>query len=281
MKEAQPPQAEKQRVRKATMAARGLPQRPYHAVRTHAAQIAEQALSALRQPQQPYGLPPAFDRSVAAFFLCLTFPLMLLIALLIRLDSPGPVIFRQIRLSRDRRCKTSQRHQEDGDPGDRGERRSQESLGRPFMFYKFRTMYHNARELYPHLYTYDYSATELPTFCFKIPDDPRLTRMGRFLRKTSLDELPNLWNVVKGDIALVGPRPEIPEMGRHYEAWQWLKFKVKPGLTGYAQVNGRGFLSFQETVFYDVQYVLERSWRTDLWVLCKTLDVVVRSLGAF
>ncbi|MBM3226434.1 MAG: sugar transferase [Candidatus Tectomicrobia bacterium] len=246
------------------------------------ARIKKQALAALRRPRQPQGLPAIVDWLLAACLFLLTAPLMLVIALLIRLDSPGPALFRQIRLTENRRQGKHSPRQEGKRHGHaRHERRQHDTLGRPFVFYKFRTMYQNAQELYPELYDYTYTAEELQTLYFKTPNDPRVTRVGRFLRKTSLDELPNLLNVLTGDMALVGPRPEIPEMVPSYEPWQHLKFQVKSGITGYAQINGRGLLSFQDTVSYDVQYVLDKSWRTDLWVLGKTLSSVVRSLGAF
>jgi lipopolysaccharide/colanic/teichoic acid biosynthesis glycosyltransferase len=116
---------------------------------------------------------------------------------------------------------------------------------------------------------------------FKILDDPRLTRVGRWLRKTSLDELPNFINVLKGEMSLVGPRPDIPEMLRYYKDWQQIKFQVKPGITGYAQISGRGLLTFQETLQHDVQYVVERSLVNDLRILWKTLWVTLRRAGAF
>jgi lipopolysaccharide/colanic/teichoic acid biosynthesis glycosyltransferase len=115
----------------------------------------------------------------------LTLPLMLLVALIVRLDSPGPVVFRQVRIGRN---------------------------GRLFRFAKFRTLYVDARERWPHLYAYRYTADEVAALHFKLRNDPRVTRVGRWLRTSTLDELPNLWNVLVGDVALVGPRPEIPEM---------------------------------------------------------------------
>lgn len=111
-------------------------------------------------------------------------------------------------------------------------------------------------------------------------DDPRVTRVGRFLRVSSLDELPNFFNIVRGDMSFVGPRPELPDVAKYYRDWENLKFKVKPGLTGKAQVNGRDFLSFRETNFLDVKYVLEKSFWTDLRLLLKTLLVIVRGFGA-
>jgi lipopolysaccharide/colanic/teichoic acid biosynthesis glycosyltransferase len=115
---------------------------------------------------------------------------------------------------------------------------------------------------------------------FKLADDPRLTRVGWWLRRASLDELPNFINVLKGDMSLVGPRPDIPEMLRYYKDWQKIKFLTKPGITGYAQTNGRGLLSFQRTLQEDVLYVLERSFPNDLRVLVKTVWVTMKRIGA-
>ena len=149
------------------------------------------------------------------------------------------------------------------------------------MFYKFRTMYVDARERFPELYRYDYNDAQIRTLYFKIADDPRLTPLGRWLRRTTLDELPNFFNVVLGDMSLVGPRPEIPEMVKYYQGWQRLKFSVKPGITGLAQVNGRGLLTFQDTVQTDVQYVRTRSAWTNLKILLKSVKVTVLRIGAY
>jgi lipopolysaccharide/colanic/teichoic acid biosynthesis glycosyltransferase len=181
-------------------------------------------------------------------------PLIAVVAILIRIDSPGPIIFRQIRVGHG---------------------------GRLFAFYKFRTMWVDARERYPELYAYQYSDDEIRSMFFKVVHDPRLTRVGRHLRKTSLDELPNLINVVRGDMTLVGPRPEIPEMLRYYTSEQLEKFSVKPGLTGLAQVNGRAVLRFQETLAADLDYIARRSVRLDLWILLRTVHVVLKRAGAF
>ena len=191
---------------------------------------------------------------VAGVMLVATLPLMLLVALIVRLDSPGPVVFRQTRIGRD---------------------------GRLFKFAKFRTLYVDARERWPHLYAYRYSADEVAALHFKLQNDPRVTRAGRWLRKSTLDELPNLWNVLTGDVALVGPRPEIPEMLPYYDDVTLSKFSVRPGVTGLAQVRGRGDLSFRDTVELDVEYVRTRSVRLDLDILFRTLICTVLRKGAF
>jgi lipopolysaccharide/colanic/teichoic acid biosynthesis glycosyltransferase len=142
-------------------------------------------------------------------------------------------------------------------------------------------MWVDARERFPELYAYQYSDDEIRAMFFKVVYDPRLTRIGRHLRKTSLDELPNLINVVRGDMTLVGPRPEIPQMVRYYTPEQLKKFSVKPGLTGLAQVNGRAVLRFQETLVADMEYITRRSARFDMWILLRTVYVVFRRVGAF
>jgi lipopolysaccharide/colanic/teichoic acid biosynthesis glycosyltransferase len=215
------------------------------------------------------------DVTFAATVLVATAPLMLGIAILIKLDSPGPALFFQRRMTRCRRSRSS------GALPPEGERRSGDCAGRPFQFVKFRTMYADARERFPELYHYSYSDAEIEKVRFKLPHDPRVTRFGARLRRTSLDELPNFWNVLVGDMTLVGPRPEIPEMSRYYAPRDRLKFSVKAGVTGPAQVSGRGWLSFRETQACDVAYVCERSLAYDLWLLWETLRSVLKRRGAF
>ena len=252
----------------------------------YVAELATKALEFQTYPGKmvPRGLPIAVDFIVALLAIILTAPLMLIIALLIRLDSPGPVIFRQVRIGRDRRRnhrQTARGQRNNGPEWQKSERREENILGQPFMLYKFRTMRHDGREVYPHLYNFDLKEEEIPDLYLAMSEDPRVTRVGRFLRRTSLDELPNFFNILKGDMALVGPRPELPDVARYYKDWQNLKFKVKPGLTGKAQISGRGFLSFEETIVYDIEYVLERSFRTDVQLLWKTVSAVVKGIGAF
>jgi len=112
-------------------------------------------------------------------------------------------------------------------------------------------------------------------------DDPRLTRMGAWLRCYTLDELPNFINVLIGNMTLVGPRPDIPEMMKYYKPWQLQKFKVKPGLTGLAQCTGRGLLTFQETIEKDVYYVRNQSLKLDLMIVLGTIKHIITRKGAF
>lgn len=196
----------------------------------------------------------AFEVAVAASVLVLTLPLMIALAVVVKLGTPGPVLFFQRRVGKD---------------------------GRLFTFVKFRTMYTDARERFPELYAYRYTPEDLNSLKFKVEEDPRVTPQGRWLRRTSLDELPNFWNVLTGDMALVGPRPEIPEMLPYYPGLSALKFSVRPGVTGLAQVSGRGHLSFRDTVRLDLEYARKASFLFDLKLILKTLKMVALGNGAF
>jgi lipopolysaccharide/colanic/teichoic acid biosynthesis glycosyltransferase len=189
----------------------------------------------------------------ATVLLLLAAPVMLAIALLIRRDSPGPAIFRQQRVTRG---------------------------GRVFTFYKFRTMWVDARERYPELYDYQRSGPFSDVF-YKLEDDPRNTGVGRWLRRTTLDELPNLFNVVRGEMSLVGPRPELPELLSHYRAEDLALFFTKAGLTGLAQVSGRSLLTVKERITLDLRYVAQQTLLLDLRIIGRTVGTVLRSKGAF
>ena len=231
------------------------------------------------------------DIVFSLLILVIAVPILLLIALLIKLDSPGPVIFRHRRVGYNRR-KISKNSTEEN------EQRIKESFGKPFILYKFRTMYADARERFPELYEYDYSKEELQSLPIKVlvatksekaakaaneskSNDPRLTRIGRWLRRTSLDELPNFINVLKGDMHLVGPRPDIHENIKYYTKRELRIFDVKPGITGLAQIEGRGMLSFHEINERDLEYVENRSFLLDIKILFKTLIVCLRGEGAY
>jgi lipopolysaccharide/colanic/teichoic acid biosynthesis glycosyltransferase len=142
-------------------------------------------------------------------------------------------------------------------------------------------MYVDARERFPELYAYKYKDDEVQGVKFKIPNDPRRTHLGRLLRKTTIDELPNFWNVLTGHMALVGPRPEILEMLPYYRGEDLLKFSVRPGVTGLAQTDGRGCLNFRETVDLDVIYVKTRSFWLDICIIFRTIKMVILGSGAF
>jgi lipopolysaccharide/colanic/teichoic acid biosynthesis glycosyltransferase len=190
----------------------------------------------------------------ALALLLVTAPIILILAVLIRIDSPGPAVFRQTRVTRG---------------------------GRTFRFYKFRTMYVDARDRFPHLYNYDFSDGDFDSSYYKLADDPRNTRVGRWLRRTTLDELPNLFNVLKGDLSLVGPRPELPELLRYYHPEELACLFTKAGLTGLAQVAGRSLLTVRERLTLDTRYVANQSTLLDLRILFRTVIVVVTGKGAF
>ena len=189
------------------------------------------------------------DVAISASTVALLLPFMALIALLIRLESPGPVIFTQDRVGKN---------------------------GRIFRVLKFRTMVAGAHAHEAKM-TADCSGD--PRFV-KIDCDPRVTRLGRILRKTSVDELPQLWNVLRGEMSLVGPRPSQPSEVEHYEPDQFTRLLVKPGVTGMWQVSGRSDLCFEDAVKLDSAYVLEWSPLLDLKILLKTVAVVLQCRGA-
>jgi exopolysaccharide biosynthesis polyprenyl glycosylphosphotransferase len=195
-------------------------------------------------------LKRALDLTLGSVVLVLLAPLIVPIALLIKLDSPGPVLFTQVRAGRN---------------------------GRPFRMRKFRTMVSDAEQRLPELVRFD----SLRDPMFKLPADPRATRVGRFLRRTSLDELPQVVNVLKGDMSLVGPRPEQIELVARYTPDQLFRLAVKPGLTGPMQVFGRGRLTFEERLAVEREYIENLSLGRDLRILALTLSTVASGRGAF
>ncbi|MFA4815026.1 MAG: sugar transferase [Candidatus Gracilibacteria bacterium] len=197
------------------------------------------------------------DVLFSALALTLFSPIFLLVAIGVKLDSRGPVFFAKL---------------EDGSPACRiGQ------AGKIFKFYKFRTMQHNTHHLrYGELAEKNHRKGPL----VKIKNDPRITPFGRVLRKTSLDELPNLWNVLKGDMSLVGPRPHLPEEVEKYEHHHHFLLTIKPGITGLSQINGRSDLDFEEEVRLDTTYIKHWSPWMDLKVLVKTCWVVLRGKAA-
>jgi exopolysaccharide biosynthesis polyprenyl glycosylphosphotransferase len=177
-------------------------------------------------------------------------PLLALIAAAIGLDTPGPVVFRQTRVGIG---------------------------GRRFEMYKFRSMYEGAEAELETLL--ELNESDGPTF--KIRKDPRITRLGRFLRRTSLDELPQLLNVLRGEMSLVGPRPPLPEEVENYANWHRRRLEVRPGMTGLWQVSGRSLLSFDEAVLLDIHYIENWSLGLDLQILLRTVPQVLFGDGAF
>jgi lipopolysaccharide/colanic/teichoic acid biosynthesis glycosyltransferase len=185
----------------------------------------------------------------ALSFVMMALP-MAVIAVLVKLDSPGPAIFSQIRVGQN---------------------------GRPFRILKFRTMVERAEETLPQLVNLD----ALPEPAFKLRDDPRVTRAGRFLRRWSLDEVPQLVNVLRGEMSLVGPRPEQAELVARYTDDQRRRLAVKPGMTGPMQVSGRGDLPFEGRLALELDYIGRYSLRRDLAILLRTIPAVVKGQGAY
>lgn len=177
-------------------------------------------------------------------------PLMIITAVMIKLDSKGPVLFKQERCGKD---------------------------GARFNMLKFRSMVCNAEELLKGLKDKNEQAGPV----FKIRNDPRITRVGKIIRRTSIDELPQLFNIIKGDMSIVGPRPPIPTEVEHYTEYQRQRLLVKPGLTCFWQVMGRNNIGFDAWVELDIKYIKERSFWLDLRLILRTLKVLIGDVNAF
>ncbi len=234
------------------------------------------------------------DLAVSAVLLVALSPLLLFIALCIRLDSPGPVFFRQTRVGYNRRRHRDQRTQPGPLPTGQPDRRSnrirrQHDLGaRPFTIYKFRSMRRSADAAVHRQYARSFIQNQAPGAgggegappLFKLAQDARITRVGRILRRTSLDELPQLINVLKGDMSLIGPRPAIPYEVEDYQEWHKARLGPVPGLTGWWQVHGRSRVSFDEMVRMDIYYSEHRSFGLDVKILLLTPWAVLSCKGA-
>ena len=192
----------------------------------------------------------AFDMIVGSLTALVTLPVALIIALIIKFDSPGPILFAQDRVGEN---------------------------GRVFKMFKFRSMVLDADQRRDEVV----GRNEDGQIIYKRPDDPHITRIGQFIRRTSLDELPQLYNVIKGDMSLVGPRPEMPWLVELYEPWQYKRFSVPQGMTGWWQITGRGDKPMHLHVEEDIYYVQNYSLMLDIVILWKTLGAVVKRSGAF
>ncbi|WP_291652744.1 sugar transferase [Clostridium sp.] len=170
-------------------------------------------------------------------------PILLIVAILIKLESKGPAIFSQSRIGLN---------------------------GKEFKMYKFRSMVQNAEELKEKLA----KQNEMSGPMFKMKNDPRVTKVGKFIRKTSIDELPQLFNILKGDMTLVGPRPSLPREVEKFESWMLKRLEVKPGLTCYWQVSGRNNINFYEWMKLDLKYVNDMSFWLDIKLIFKTVAVL-------
>jgi lipopolysaccharide/colanic/teichoic acid biosynthesis glycosyltransferase len=196
------------------------------------------------------------DLVISIPLLVLTSPLWLFIVVWIKLDSPGPAIFKQQRVG---------------------------LKGELFTIYKFRTMVPNAEAVMKEKIEQLKKEGQFDpdNFIFQEKDDPRVTGSGRFLRKTSLDELPQLLNIINGTMSLVGPRPEVPEIVEQYTPEQRQRLDMLPGVTGLAQINGRSELTLSETISYDLEYVRNWSIYKDVQILIRTFFVVLKGKNAY
>ncbi|WP_322099564.1 sugar transferase [Gottfriedia endophytica] len=196
-------------------------------------------------------LKRTFDILGALLGLVLFSPIFLVIAFFIKLESKkGPVFFKQERVGKN---------------------------GKVFNMYKFRSMVPDAEERLQELLKYN----EISGAMFKIKNDPRLLKIGKFIRKTSLDEFPQLWNVIRGEMSLVGPRPPLPREVQQYTNYEKLRLKVIPGCTGLWQIRGRNGLNFHQMVELDLEYIKNRNFLFDLLIILKTFKVLVGSNGAY
>jgi len=183
--------------------------------------------------------------------LLLLSPLFLLMAILIKRESAGPVLFSQTRIGKD---------------------------GAEFRCWKFRSMFQDAEQRKQELLQQNEMAGGVT---FKMKDDPRITRVGRFIRKASIDELPQLWNVFNGDMSLVGPRPPVPQEVAQYTAHERQRLAVKPGITCIWQVSGRSDIPFSEQVLLDIEYIQSRSLWLDISLLLRTIPAVLLARGSY
>lgn len=190
------------------------------------------------------------DILFSAVALLILWPFLLLVALVIYIDDPhGSPIFKQTRCGRN---------------------------GKPFQLYKFRSMYVDAEERFEELL----EENEMDGPAFKIKNDPRITRVGHILRRTSIDELPQLWNILKGDMSIVGPRPALPREVEMYDSYQRQRMYVTPGLTCYWQIQpNRNEISFEDWMAMDIQYIQERNFWVDWKIIFKTVKVVLTGQG--
>jgi lipopolysaccharide/colanic/teichoic acid biosynthesis glycosyltransferase len=166
------------------------------------------------------------------------------VAVIIKLDSRGPVFFHQKRIG---------------------------FMGKPFYMHKFRSMVTDAEERFEEVE----DKNEISGFMFKIRNDPRVTKVGKIIRKTSIDELPQLFNVIKGEMSIVGPRPPIGREVQKYDAWHNLRLSVKPGITGLWQVSGRNDIGFEDMCRLDLKYIRERNFKNDLKIIFRTIPVLL------
>ena len=223
-----------------------------------------------------------FEIAVASIALVLGSPLMLIAAALVRLDSPGPALFRHRRPARSI-CLPGRELEGRPDliPPTAGyDPETLYCVPAYFTLVKFRTMYSDARTRFPTCFPAAYAREDFRRQFPYVENDPRITRVGRVLRKLSVDELPNLWSVVVGDMRIVGPRPEAPEVLKYHTPEELIRFTCKPGITGLAQISGRKLLTWGETIALDLKYIRTRSVALDLKIILLTVKRLVTARGA-
>ena len=191
-----------------------------------------------------------FDIVAATCGIVLLSPLMIIIAVLIKTEDHGPIFYKQVRVGKN---------------------------GKTFKMYKFRSMFVNADKMLTKLK--EHNDVEGPMF--KMKDDPRITKVGHFIRKHSLDELPQFLNVLRGDMSLVGPRPPLPSEVEEYSEYDKQRLFVIPGCTGLWQATERNEVGFNEMVQLDIQYIQRASFIFDLWIIWKTVEIIIRPNGSY
>lgn len=191
-----------------------------------------------------------FDIVAATCGIVILSPLMIIIAVLIKAEDHGPVFYKQVRVGKN---------------------------GKTFKMYKFRSMFVNADKMLDRLK----EQNDVDGPMFKMKDDPRVTKIGHFIRKHSLDELPQFLNVLKGDMSLVGPRPPLPSEVAEYSEYDKQRLLVIPGCTGLWQVTERNEVGFNEMVQLDIQYIKRASFMFDLWIIWKTVEIVIKPNGSY
>ena len=197
-----------------------------------------------------HGIKRIFDIVAAACGIIILSPLMIIIAVLIKAEDHGPIFYKQVRVGKN---------------------------GKTFKMYKFRSMFVNADQMLAELK--EQNDVEGPMF--KMKDDPRITRIGHFIRKHSLDELPQFFNVIKGEMSLVGPRPPLPAEVAEYSDYDKQRLYVMPGCTGLWQATERNEVGFNEMVQLDIQYIQRASFMFDLWIIWKTIEIIIKPNGSY
>lgn len=197
-----------------------------------------------------HGMKRLFDIVAATCGIIVLSPLMIIIAVLIKVEDHGPILYKQVRVGKN---------------------------GKTFKMYKFRSMFINADKMLDKLK----EQNDVDGPMFKMKDDPRVTKIGHFIRKHSLDELPQFFNVLKGDMSLVGPRPPLPSEVVEYSEYDKQRLLVIPGCTGLWQATERNEVGFNKMVQLDIQYIQRASFTFDLWIIWKTVEIVIKPNGSY